>query len=267
MPAHIWDCTSDFEYCELTDCKIVNGSVVLDTTLSGTIISDIRDATPRIFTHEEIIPKIGLPAGTSAILYVRSGWYEDYVEDAWTDWKQVNGAESRIEYTLSLTNSKIIADYDINLIKNIYYSSDYRFLSLSAAMKTLYIKGLDPNVKYADELHSILWTSKINEAIVGFAKVGHNSLDKTIYAIDANTVDNVITLKNKLPDDNVSVIIEYVPRNYVYSDMRNRYFQWKYDLVSESTSISPVLRSLTANYRLDFQNEMSSEFPGFFRRL
>jgi hypothetical protein len=267
MPAHVWNCTSDFEYCALDHCKIVNGTVVLDNALSGTIISDIRDATPRIFDHEEIIPRVAVPAGTSVVLYIRSGWYNEYTDDTWTAWKQVNEAETRMEYTLSLTSSRIIADYDINLIKNIYFRNDYRFLSLASSLKTLYLNGLDPNVPYSDELHSILWSAKINEAIVGFAKVGHNSLDKSIYATDATTANNIITLTNKLPDENVDLIVEYIPRHYIYTDMRNRYFQWKYVLNSNVPGTSPVIRSMTANYRLNIQTEMCDEFPKFFRRL
>lgn len=267
MPAHVWNCKNDFDYCTLTDCKISNGTIVLDNSLTGSVVSDIRDSSFRISDYEEIIPKIDVPTGTSANLYIRSGWYEEYDKECWTDWLLVDEARTRMEYTVSLTNSKIIADFDIGRLKNVYYRNDFRFLSLASQLRTLYLNGIDPEAPYAEDLYSILWSAKVDEAIVGFAKVGHDSTAQTIYAKDAATSGNVVILKNVLPDHSVGLILEYIPRYFVYNDNRNRYFQWKCELTSTADSLSPIIRSVAMNYRLTFHEEMLQAFPGFFRRL
>ena len=287
MPTHAWSTTNDFEYCTLTNCKIVNNTVILDNSTTGTILSDIRDSTPRIYDYAEIVPVINIPPGSSALLYVRSGWYSEYSVDSWTDWKLINESEQRIEYTLSLTTKKIIADYNIKSLSNIYYGTDYAFQNLATSLKTAYLANLD-DIDPDDPKYSSLWSGLVDGAILDFARVDNDGEDLTIYATDAATVDNVIILKNALPDDNVVTIIKYISRYFVYSGYKNRYFQFKIDLTVDPmylrtvtnddfhtsdgdpinlNEIGPTVTSINVNYILDFQSEMEKMFPRFFRRM
>lgn len=288
MASHNWSSKTDWDYCTLTDCKITeNNTIILDNSTTGSIVSDIRDSTSRISDYEEIITKIKIPTGASALFYVRSGWYEEYLEDAWTDWKLVNEPEQKIEYTLSLSSNRIIANYDIKSLENIYYGSDYAFQILAANLKSIYLDSLQ-NIDPNDERFSSLWSGIVDNAIVDFARVDNNGEALTLYATDAATIDNVIILKNVLPDNNVVTIIKYTPRYFVYSGNRNRYFQFKIELTVEPTyfrtisnddfytadeepinlgEVGPVISSVTVNYKLDFQSEMEKAFPRFFRRI
>jgi hypothetical protein len=284
---HVWDCKNDWDYCTLTDCKIINNTVMLDNAITGSILSDIRDSTSRIHDYGEIIPIINIPTGSSALLYIRSGWYEEYTEDTWTDWKLINEPEQRIEYTLSLTTSRIVADYDIKSLTNIYYGTDYAFHTLATNLRDIYLSTLD-NVDPEDERYSSLWSGIVDDAIVDFAKTDNDGEALTIYAQDAATVNNVIVLKNPLPDNNVVTIIKYISRYFVYSGHKNRYFQFKIDLEVDPVylrtvtnddfctsdgelinlgEVGPTVTSIIANYRLDFQHEMQNMFPRIFRRL
>jgi len=267
--------------------KIVNNTVVLDNSTTGTLLSDIRDSSSRIYDYAEIIPVINVPVGSSALLYVRSGWYEDYDVDAWTDWKLINEPEQRLEYTLSLTDKKIIADYYIKSLVNVYYGNDYNFQLLATNLKTMYLEALT-DVNSEDPTYSSLWSGVVDDAIVDFAKVDQSGEELTIYATNAATVDNVIVLKNPLPDHNVVTIIKYISRYFVYSGMRNRYFQFKIDLTVDPVllrtidnddyltsagepinlgQVGPTITSISANYKLDFQHELETIFPRFYRRL
>ena len=128
----------------------------------------------------------------------------------------------------------------------------------------------------------------VSDAIVDFAKVDNDGEQLTIYATDAATIDNVIILKNPLPDNNVITIIKYISRYFVYSGHKNRYFQFKIDLTVDPVylrtvvnddvqtsdemlvnlgAVGPTITSINVNYILDFQNEMERMFPRFYRRL
>jgi hypothetical protein len=288
VPKHNWSSNTDWHYCTLTNCRITdNNTIILDNSTTGSILSDIRDSTSRILDYEEIVTIIKIPTGSSALFYVRSGWYEDYLADAWTDWKLITEPEQRIEYTLSLSNKKIIADYNIKSLANIYYGTDYAFQTLAANLKAIYLDSLQ-NIDPNDERFSSLWSGIVDNAIVDFARVDNNGEALTIYATDATTVDNAIILKNVLPDDNVITIIKYTPRYFVYSGNKNRYFQFKIDLTVDPMylhtitndefytsdnqpinlhEVGPVISSVTVNYKLDFQKEMEKAFPRFYRRI
>jgi len=288
ISTHTWSTKNDFEYCTHINTKITSDNkVILDNSTTGTLLSDIRDSTSRIYDYAEIIPVINVPQGSSALLYVRSGWYEEYSPDSWTDWKLINEPEQRLEYTLSLSTQKIIANYNIKSLSNIYYGTGYEFQNLATNLRAIYLATLD-NVDPDDERYSSLWSGVVDDAIVDFAKVDNDGEQLTIYATDAATIDNVIILKNPLPDNNVITIIKYISRYFVYSGHKNRYFQFKIDLTVDPVylrtvvnddvqtsdemlvnlgAVGPTITSINVNYILDFQNEMERMFPRFYRRL
>jgi len=288
MPTHTWSSLNDWQYCTFIDTKITpDNTIILDNSTTGSIISDIRDSTSRIYDYEEIVTSINIPTGASALFYVRSGWCDEYDSTAWTDWKLINEPEQRIEYTLSLSTKKIIVDYSVKTIENIYYGNDYAFQTLAANLKAIYLDSLQ-NIDPNDERFSSLWSGVVDDAIVDFARVDNTGESLTIYATDVSTIDNNIILRNALPGDNVVVIVKYTPRHFVYSGHRNRYFQFKIDLTVEPmylhtitndefyTSdnepinlgmVGPTITSVNVNYKLDFQNEMERAFPRFFRRI
>jgi len=287
----LWARKNHWDYCTFTNTSILNNTVVLKTDAAGTILSDIRDSSARIYSYGEIIPKINIPLGNLALFYVRSGWTSEYYTDAWTDWKLINEPEQRMEYTLSLTANKIIVDYDIKSIVNIYCINNTQYQTLAMNLNTMYLTPLT-DADANNELYSYLWSGLVDEAIVDFAKVDQDGEPLTTYATNATFVNNVVVLKNPLPDDNCIVIVKYVPRYFVYSGS-GRYIQFKIELLSTGStqlvsflrtankldfltsdgkyfdvhSINPIVDSVTINYHLDYQYELENIFPKFFRRL
>jgi hypothetical protein len=267
VPQHIWNNHNDWEYCICANCKIVGDTIVLDNSLTGTIVSDIRDSSSRISEYGEVISIITIPPGCNAVMSLRSGWYDEYTSTTWTDWETISGPEQRIEYTMSLSRSKIITDYNVNSLVNIYFTDNNKFRMLAANLQSLYLDTIDETILQTNELYSLLWSAKVGQAIVNLARTDYDGDAATIYATDASAINNMVILKNNLPADNVVVIIEYVPRYYIYSNKRNRYFQWKLDLSSNSLSTTPTVRSVKIDYMLDIYQEVIDEFPRFYRRL
>ncbi len=292
MLTHTWSNLIDWQYCQLTNCKIINNAVVLTTDATGSIISDIRDSSTRLFSYGEVIPKMNVRLGTTVLLYLRSGWTSEYNSDAWTDWKLVNEPEQLMEYTLSLTSNKIIVDHNIKSISNIYCINTEQYQTLAMNLNAMYLTPLtdkDAN----NELYSYLWSATVDEAIVDFARVDQEGEPLTQYATGATFVDNVVTLTNPLPNDNTIVIVKYIPRYFIYSDSNARYIQFKFELLSvdpeqlvvlfqthdglnfvtnddmyvDVHSMNPTVSSIDINYHLDFQTELEDAFPKFFRRL
>lgn len=231
MISHTWSSYIDWQYCQLENCKIVGDNITLSSDMSGTILSDIRDSSNRINNYAEVIPKLDVPLSTAALVYIRSGWNDEYHTDSWTDWKLINEPEQRMEYTLSLTKNRIIVDYAIKSIVNIYCINNTKYQALAMNMDTVYLTPLT-DADADNELYSYLWSGLIDEAIVDFAKVDQDGEPLTTYAENATFVDNVITLKNPLPDENVIVIVRYIPRHFIYSDANCRYIQFKIELLS-----------------------------------
>lgn len=231
MVNHTWSSYVDWQYCQLENCKIVGNNVTLSSDLSGTILSDIRDSSERINNYAEVIPKLDVQLSTAALVYIRSGWNSEYYSDSWTDWKLINEPEQRMEYTLSLTAKRIIVDYDIKSIVNIYCINNDKYQALAMNLDVMYLTPLT-DADANNELYSYLWSGRVDEAIVDFAKVDQDGEPLTIYAEGATFVDNVITLKNSLPDDNVIVIVRYVPRHFIYSSSSGRYIQFRIELLS-----------------------------------
>lgn len=230
MVSHSWNSMIDWQYCQLKDCRISNDTVILSSDSSGYILSDIRDSSERINNYAEIITKINVPLSTAALLYVRSGWNSEYNADNWSDWKLVNEPEQRMEYTLSLTTNKIIVDYDIQSILNIYCVNNSEYQTLAMNLNTIYLTPLT-DADADNELYSYLWSGLTDEAITDFAKVDQPGEPLTIYATGATFVNNVITLTNPLPVDNCIVIVKYIPRYFIYSDNVGRYIQFKIELL------------------------------------
>lgn len=269
--AHFWNSQNDFEYCTLTNCKYdaVTSSVVLDNSLSGTILSDVRDSTDRLIRYDEIIPKIVVPTGTTAQIYVRCGAYWRYTEDTWTDWRSIEVTDDAkiVELTLSLANNKIVTDYEIAKLYNIFYSADSRSLQLAMNLTEAFINALDDYQVATLDQYQILWAAFVDSARVGFAKTDYVPGAASQYAIDASYAANVIKLKNKLPLNNAPCVVEYVPRHFVYIGPRYRYFQWKCEFTAAAGATSPALKEVVAKYTLNFQSQIENAFPKFFRRL
>lgn len=235
MLSHKWDSLIDWQYCQLENCRIEDNKVILESDQPAVITSEIRDSTTRIGHYGEVIPKISVPLSTAALLYIRSGYTSEYSEDTWTDWQLINEPEQRLEYTLSLTSTKIILDYNIKSISNIYCINNSQYQRLAMNLSTMYLTPLT-DADADNPIYSYLWSGAVDEAIVDFAKVDQEGEPLTIYATNATFVDNVITLSNPLPDDNVIVIIKYIPRYFIYSYPQYQYIQFKVELMaSEET--------------------------------
>jgi hypothetical protein len=225
---------TDWQYCQLGNCRLSDNTVILSADATGTLISEIRDSSERIHHYDEIIQKINVPLSTSALLYVRSGWNSEYYADSWTDWKLINEPEQRMEYTLSLTKNKIIVDYDIQSILNIYCVNTSEYQALAMNLSTIYSNALT-NADSENPIYSFLWSGLTDEAITDFAKTDQDGEPKTPYATNATFVNNAITLETPLPSDNSIVIVKYIPRHFVYSDANGRYIQFKIELLPMET--------------------------------
>lgn len=292
MLKHQWNSTTDWQYCNIINCIISNNNVILNQGYYGTIVSDIRDSSERIHNYTEVIPKISVPLSTAALLYLRSGSTAEYDETSWTDWKLINEPEQLMEYTLSLTNNKIIVDYNIKSIANIYCVNNSEYQTLAMNLNTIYLTPLT-DADANNELYSYLWSGLTDEAITDFAKTDQEGEPLTTYATGATFVNNVITLTNTLPLDNSIVIVKYTPRNFIYSDI-NRYVQFKIELLpmdnvffqdhdnlnivtsddnvfcvssGDSVELNPTVFSMEIYYKLNFQTELENAFPNLFRRL
>ena len=236
MPAHFWSTENDFEYCQLENCTFKGTGIVLDGATSGTIVSDIRHSTDRIYKYDEFIPHFSLNPGGNLQLYYRVGLSPDIM----TDWISYPGPENRVEYTVSLTDARIIADYDIAELVNIYTEFDYRY--------------------------KILWDARTDFATVDFALVDYDPSEITAYAVDTVVNKNVVNLSTLLDENNVNIALEYIPRHFVVDD-RLPYIQWKADLTADAVENSPLLRSVSIGYSLNFTQEMQDAFPLFYRRV
>lgn len=66
VASHIWDSGTDFEYCTLNNCVLwADNTITLDGEhLTGSILSDIRDSTHRIYRYDEVIPHFSVPEDT-----------------------------------------------------------------------------------------------------------------------------------------------------------------------------------------------------------
>lgn len=240
MPSHVWNCSNDFEYCELSGCVADGDSVKLDGALNGTILSDIRHSTDKHWKYDAVKHTASIPAGTTLTLSYRSGFTSKYIAEAWSDWIVHGAPERRVEYTVSLTDVRIMADYAIGTLLNIYTEQDYRY--------------------------KILWSALTDMAVVDYARVDYDPGEVTGYASGASIAGNMVTLLNPLPDNNANVMLEYIPRNVIYNDIAP-YIQWKAVMTSDETGKSPVLRRVQIDNTLRFGKDIYSAFPGLFRRL
>jgi|GEM_PF-5104758 len=241
MVKHSWSTENDFQYCTLTDCEIVNGKVQLKSDkTSGTILSEIADSTNMIGKYDEFIFSTTAPAGTTIAAYYRTGTSEAYSLDYWSDWILYDNPARRIEYTLSLTDQKIITDYDIATIHNIYTEGDYRW--------------------------QVLRQGLTDKGIVDLAVVDYDPGEITQYAEDAIFRNNEVRLNTPLDVNNVNVMVEYTPCEVVL-DTSDRYVQWKGVLTADVAGNTPLLNSVEIGYKLTIQSLLESKFPMMFRRL
>lgn len=237
MPSHFWQTQNDFEYCALQDSMFDAGGVRLsEGSTAGSIVSDVRFSTNRIFKYDEVIPRVIKPAGTDVGLFYRVGTSEDDLGD----WMPYTAPEPRIECTLSLTDRRIVMDYDVASISNIFTEFDYRY--------------------------NMLWNAQTDYALVDLARVDYDPGEVTEYVHGATFRNNMIVLHTPLHDENVNVAVEYTPRHVILDD-DSRFIQWKADLSTEDEAVSPVVRSMQINYTLNFAKQMQDAFPLMFRRL
>lgn len=240
MASHIWNCSNDFEYCDLTDCAIVNDTVELDNAVSGSVLSDIRYGTDKHWKYDAIRYAAVVPAGTTLSLSYRTGLTSEYDAETWSEWIAYSDPVKRIEFTLSLTDTRIVADYDIKQLLNIYTESDYRY-----------------------ELRCMGLTDL---AIVDYAKVDYDPATITEYAATATRLGNIVTLFTPLPSNNVNVMLEYIPKD-VISDSTDPYIQWKVEMTADTPGVTPVLQSIETDYTMKFAQQIQDVMPTFFRRL
>ena len=124
---HIWTDAVDFQYCTLTNCSVSGSDIVLTSpTVSGTIISDIKDSTRRFQTYNEIIPSITAPLNTSGIIYYRTGYTSSYDEDTWTDWIECITNQTLVEYSLTTYDTIALTNSDISAIIGVFIERLYR---------------------------------------------------------------------------------------------------------------------------------------------
>jgi hypothetical protein len=276
MAAHVWNHAKDFEYCEMDGCivqppqVIQNGAITLDLdngATNGTIISEIRDSTFRLVKYGNIIPKVYIPDGTTASFQVRCGTTSVFHEETWNDWTSLSSGQKILELTLSLTKSKIITEYDIGAVANLYYSNNAQFLELATHLTTAFINSLNEDDKETTDRYAMLWSAFTDIAMSGFARTDYDPGTASQYASEAAFARNMVKLKYPLPFDNSPVVIDYIPRDFVYTDTPYRYFQWMCELSTESPLETPILRELVVNYSLNYYDQIQSGFPKFFRRV
>jgi hypothetical protein len=191
--------------------------------------------------------------------------YLDY--NVWTDWVPIATSSPLVEFTLSLNNKKILLDYEIYELLNIHYSDDPNFLQLASVLNSSFINSISENDTAKIEEFQILWDAMVDLARTGFAKTDFDPGDASPYAKDAWCNGNSITLLNNLPEHCVPVVIEYASKNFVLNGSSDRFIQWKCELTSSNTGLTPIIKGFTANYTLNFYDQVTSEFPGLFRRI
>jgi hypothetical protein len=249
---------------------ITNGAITLDLdsgVTEATILSDIRDSTARISKYGNIIPLVYIPEGTTAEFQVRCGTTSEYTDDTWSSWISLSSGQKLLELTLSLTKSKIITDYNIGAVSNLYYSNDAQFLNLATHLTTAFLNSLDEFDVETTNRYSMLWSALTDIAMSGFARTDYDPGKASDYAAESAFIDNMVKLKFPLPFHNVPVVIEYIPRNFVYIDKAYRYIQWSCDLTTDNPLQTPILREVVIDYSLNYYDQIESGFPKFFRRV
>lgn len=237
MPVKICETKDDFYRCNLTNCNISNtGEVTIDdTTQTGEIISPVYDLTDRLFKIGSLAYSITSDSNSDYTVY-----YRVYSNNQWNDWVDCTNTIKYMQYTLSLTPDNIAVEYDIQSIENIYTEEDYRY--------------------------NLLWQAITDKGYVNYARVDYDPSSITDYAANAHFKDNYIFLSDKLNKNNASVMVVYIPQNYVITDI-SRYVQWKIVLNSLDDVSSPMVNDVSISYRLDFSHNISDQFPLFYRRL
>ncbi|MFA6887646.1 MAG: hypothetical protein WCQ65_11855 [Fermentimonas sp.] len=241
MPAHVWTSALDFQYCTLTNCEIVSGSVQLSGS-TGNIISDIKDSTFRVRSYDEIEITDSIPSGSGISYYWRSGTLPLYDEDYWSDWQLIDATKIYTEFTISLLDDRFGTEFPID---NLVY----------AGLEEYWRSGK----RYID-------SCRTGSAIVGEARVGADGVIANISddcTIDGNLVQVDTDTTSVFTDDRVNVVIKYIPQ-FPLLGSGNRYFQYKAEM---SGSVSPSISEVIVNYRMDTQYIMERAFPLMYRRV
>jgi DNA-directed RNA polymerase subunit L len=242
MLMHEWKTENDLSYCELTNVTFDSstGNITLDDdSLTGSLITEVKDSTKNFHHYGEFIADISTPFGTDLTYYYKTS--DD--PDDMGDWIELEVGAIRYENCMSLFNYRVMTDYDINILVSILEENNYR-------------DGYD-----------VYGNSYIDSAIVGEAQVGLAS-DYTNYATDASVYGNMITLAsdNLLDEHQVNLFVAYTTKHPVI-EADNRYVQFKVEFETDTLTVVPSISNIEAYYTTNIKNRVDRQFPMFYRRL
>ncbi|MDD3039585.1 hypothetical protein [Bacteroides sp.] len=243
MPVHIWDSDLDFQYCTLSSCEIISGSVRLSGS-TGTLLSDVRDSTSRVEEYTEFEIAQTVPSGSEILYYWRSGLTSAYIAEFWSDWELIDPTKIYTEFSISLIDDRMSTDWPID---------ELTFVGLEEYWRT--------GKEYLN-------SCRIGHAIVGLARIGRAG-DKTNIVEECAFTEQIVNVDTpgyEFNADRVNVTIQYVPLHPLLG-RGDQFVQFKAEMTSAVSGSLPSIDAIKMNYRMDVRTLMAKAFPLFYRRV